>query len=63
MAGSVTLTETEERFARLMYALPVPPPFASATALGRVGGVESARAVAVALSRLCRLSVETARTR
>ena len=62
-APSVTRTETEPLFAGFRYALPVPPPLARATALGRVGADESARAVAVELSMLCSPPVETARTR
>ena len=50
--GSVTVTETDARFARLMYALPSPPPLARRIAVGWDGAVESARAVAVGLSPL-----------
>jgi hypothetical protein len=62
--GSETLTDSEPALPELTYALPLPPPFASEMPLGWFGGVASAVAVAVVLSRLSSVGVplETART-
>ena len=63
--GTPTPTEILARFARLMYALPDPPPLARVTELGWAGAALSAVAVAVVLSRLCSAGepVESARRR
>src|SRR5438093_7399205 len=63
-AGSATLTESEPAFAALMYALPLPPPFAREIVVGRPGGVASAVAATVGLSTLSSVGVplETPRT-
>ena len=60
---SDTLTLIDDAFPRLMYAPPEPPPFVNATELGFPGGVASATAVTVELSRLSSAGValETAR--
>ena len=63
--GTPTRTEMLARFARLMYALPEPPPLARVTELGWAGAELSAVALAVPLSRLCNAGdpVESARRR
>ena len=45
-------TETDETFPRLTYEPPEPPPFVKVTELGFAGGVASATAVVVGLSKL-----------